>query len=99
MFVYNITTKVDHEVLNDWKQWQREIHIPDILSTGCFLHHKFYELLEQDEMDRTFVIQLFANSRNEYEKYLAEFAAALRNKSDERWGETVISFRSLLREL
>jgi hypothetical protein len=99
MFVYNITTKVDHSILNDWKQWQREIHIPEILATGCFLHHRFYELLDQDERDRTFVIQLFANIRNDYEKYLAQFAGELRNKSHEKWGDSVISFRSLLQEL
>ena len=60
MFVYNITFKVDHEILDDWMKWQKEIQIPAILDTKCFYDHRFYELMDLEEGDgRTFVITVF----------------------------------------
>ena len=100
MFIYNITTKVDHKILNDWMQWQREIHIPEMIATGCFYDHKFYELLEHEEEDgKTFVIQFFAKKKSDYEKYISEFAPELRKKSLVKWNEHTISFRTLLQNV
>ena len=100
MFVYNITTKVDHAILNAWVKWQKEIHIPEMIATGLFSAHKFFQLLEHDDEEgRTFVIQFFSASKENYEKYLHEFAPGLRKKSQEKWGDHVIAYRSLLKEL
>jgi quinol monooxygenase YgiN len=97
MLIYNITFKVDHEKLNDWMQWQKEIHIPEMIATGCFYDHRFYELLEHEEEDgKTFVIQFYADSKNDYDKYLQNFAAEMKQKSADKWNDHVISFRTLL---
>ena len=37
MFIYNITIKVDNRYADEWIQWQKEIHIPEIMGTGLFL--------------------------------------------------------------
>ena len=100
MFVYNITTKVDHSVLNDWIKWQQEIHIPDIIATGLFLEHKFFHLLEQNEDEgKTFVTQFFKDSKENYENYLQQYAPRLRKQSHEKWAHKIISFRTLLQEM
>ena len=100
MFVYNITTKVDHAILNDWIKWQQEIHIPDIIATGLFLEHKFFHLLEQNEDEgKTFVTQFFTDSKENYENYLQQYAPRLRRQSHEKWAHKIISFRSLLQEM
>ena len=97
MFVYNITSKVEHEILNDWLQWQKEVHIPAILATGCFYEHRFYELLEHHEDDgRTFVLQFLAASKSDYNRYIEIYAPSLRQKSIEKWKEQVFSFRTLM---
>jgi hypothetical protein len=100
MFIYNITTKVDHQIINDWMKWQREIHIPEIMATGCFYDHRFYELLEHEEEDgRTFVIQFLAKTKSDYEKYIEEYASELRQKSFEKWNYQTVSFRTLLQNV
>lgn len=97
MFVYNITSKVDHAVVEDWLHWQKKIHIPAILDTGCFYEHRFYELLEHEEEDgKTFVVQFLAASKSDYNRYLEIYAPALRQKSIEKWKDNVFSFRTLL---
>ena len=100
MFVYNITTKVDHSILHDWIRWQKEIHIPEILASDLFFDFKFFQLLEQDEDEgKTFVMQFFTDSIEKYEKYLQQFSRDLRIKSHEKWKDRIVSFRSLLQEV
>jgi len=100
MIIYNITFKVDHESVNAWMEWQKQIHVPEMIATGCFYDHRFYELLEHEEEDgKTFVIQFFSNTRSDYEKYLAEFALELRKKSIDKWNGHAITFRTLLQNV
>lgn len=100
MFIYNITSKVDHAILNEWLQWQKEIHIPEIMATGFFYEHRFYQLLEHDEEEgKIFVTQYLAESKADYDKYLQLFAPQLRDKSIRRWGEQIVSFRTLLQNV
>lgn len=51
MFIYNITTKIDNDIEGEWLRWQKEVYIPDIMSTALFYDHHFFKLLEQDESD------------------------------------------------
>jgi hypothetical protein len=100
MIVYNHTTKVDHEIEEEWISWQKENYIPEVMATGFCNGFHFYKLLcHDDEEGRTFVIQFFSASKENYEKYLHEFAPGLRKKSQEKCGDHVIAYRSLLKEL
>jgi len=100
MIIYNITFKVDHESVKGWMEWQKQIHIPEMIATGCFYDHRFYELLEHEEEDgKTFVIQFYANSKNDYDHYLKNFAPEMKKKSSAKWNDHVISFRTLLQHL
>jgi hypothetical protein len=100
MFVYNITFKVDHESLDDWMQWQKTVQIPDILATGCFYDHHFYELMNLEENDgSTFVIQFLAKSKSDYNRYQQIYAAGLRHRAIKKWQDHVVSFRTLLKNV
>jgi len=100
MFIYNITTKVDHSVLEPWIHWQKEIHIPEIMATGFFSEHRFYKLLEHDdEVGAVFVTQFLAVTRNDYDSYILQCATGLRKKAFEKWGDRIVSFRTLLQNV
>lgn len=100
MFIYNVTSKVDHSICDEWQLWQKEIHIPEIMQSGLFYEHRFYQLLEHDDEEgQTFVTQFITKTKSDYEKYIRDFAPDLRKKSQEKWSDKVISFRSLLRNV
>ncbi|MFM9021065.1 MAG: DUF4286 family protein [Sediminibacterium sp.] len=95
--LYNITTLVAHPIVTEWLRWMREKHIPDIMNSGCFLEQRLLQLKDQDETEGlTYSLQLLAINREEYEKYLREFAPALREEGRQRWGENALSFRTLM---
>ncbi len=97
MYIYNITIKVDDDILHEWMQWQREEHIPEIMATNFFYEYKFFRLLDQDETEgSTFVIQYYASTKNNYNRYIQQHALALREKALKKWGDGFIAFWSLL---
>ncbi len=100
MLLYNITTKVDNAIVNEWLQWQKEIHIPEIMDSGLFHEYRLYRLLGQDDTEgKTYVTQFFIDSENNYQKYLQHFAPGLREKAIGQWGDQIISFRTLLQNV
>lgn len=97
MIIYNVTTKVTSNIADEWLQWVQREHIPEITSTGCFTSASILRLLDVDDDEGpTYAIQYFAESKELYETYLADFADILRKKSFDRWGNQFISFRSVM---
>lgn len=97
MIVYNITTKVHRSVNTAWLQWQREEHIPEIMATGFFTGYTFLRLLEQDDTEGfTYAVQYTAGNEENYLGYMQQCAPLLRKKALDKWGDRIISFRSLL---
>ena len=97
MFIYNITSKVEYAIHNEWLQWQKQFHIPAIMQTGCFTKFQVNRLLEtNDEEGFTYTIQYFANTKEDYEKYINEFAPQMRKDVIEKWGNNFIAFRTLM---
>jgi hypothetical protein len=98
MIIYNVTIKVEKEVANEWLDWLKNEHIPDLLGTGCFLNATILQLLDTDDSEGpTYAVQYFADSREEVERYLNDYSAAMRAKGLERWGGKFIAFRSLMK--
>jgi hypothetical protein len=97
MFIYNVTTKIEETVAEDWLIWLKQEHIPEILQTGCFTHATILQLLEVDDNEGpTYAVQYYAESKALYNRYIEMFAAGLRQKVIDKWGNQFISFRTLM---
>jgi len=100
MYIYNVTIKLDHSIHAEWVQWMQEKHIPEVMASGCFTGHKFVRLLDIDEVEGvTYAAQYFAETREDYDRYIAIFAPALRDDSMKQWGNKFIGFRTLMKEV
>jgi hypothetical protein len=101
MIIYNVTINVEDEIAADWLQWMKETHLPDVMKTGMFEYYKFLKLhtRQEDEVGQTFAVQYYASHMDNYEKYVNEYAPALKADSFNRWGNKFIAFRTLLEEL
>jgi hypothetical protein len=97
MIIYNVTIKVDHSIADDWLDWLKEEHIPDIIKTGCFTHATILRLLEVDESDGiTYAVQYHAESKAMYNRYIRDYADTMRKKGSDKWGNKFIAFRSVM---
>jgi hypothetical protein len=97
MIIYNVTVKVDATIAAQWLQWMLEEHAPAIIATDCFTKYHVIKLLEVDEAEGpTYAIQYHANSMEDYQRYLDEFADDFRKQSTNKWGDRFIAFRTLM---
>lgn len=97
MIVYNVTTKTNHNISSEWLHWLQHEHITDIIATGCFTRAVILRLLETDESEgKTYAVQYYADSLEAYQRYIELFAGEMRTKAIGKWGDQVISFRSVL---
>jgi hypothetical protein len=97
MIIYNVTIKVTGGIADAWLHWLLNEHIPEVMQTGCFSSHKVVRLLEVDDSEGpTYAIQYNADSKADYNRYIEKFAADMRQKSFEKWGNRFIAFRSVM---
>ena len=97
MIIYNVTIKVSKSIADNWMQWLKEEHIPEVTGTGCFTNANILQLLEiDDDEGPTYAIQYFAESREKYDFYIENFAGLMREKSFQKWGDQFIAFRSVM---
>lgn len=97
MYIYNVTSKIDTDIQEEWLVWLKEEHIPDMIGTGCFTEAGILRLLETDDTDGpTYAVQYKAESKSSYNHYIEKFSHTMRQKSFDKWGNKFISFRSLM---
>jgi hypothetical protein len=97
MYIYNVTSLVPPDVHTDWLNWMKVEHIPRVIATGLFSHHRILRLRDADESDGvTYAVQYFCSSREAYELYLARHAPSLRREVREKWSNGIVSFRTLM---
>ncbi|MEO6550027.1 MAG: DUF4286 family protein [Ferruginibacter sp.] len=97
MIIYNITVKIHPHIQEQWIVWLKEVHIPEILRTGCFTNARILLLLEMDDSDGlTYALQFHAESKALYNQYIEKFAGIINKKSVEKWGGRYVDFRTVM---
>lgn len=97
MILYNVTVNIDSSVHDEWLEWMKTKHIPDVLATGLFIDNKIFRILPEHETDgRTYSIQYFLNSMNDLENYQKEFAPKLQSEHSEKYKDKFVAFRTVM---
>jgi len=97
MILYNVTVNLEKGAEQEWLDWMKNQHIPDVLATGLFLENKIFRLLNETENDgSTFSVQYFANSLDDIEIYIQEHSHRLQSEHAQKFQGRFVAFRSLL---
>ena len=96
MILYNVTINIDSTIHQEWLTWMKEIHIPEVMETGCFTENKVCRILAEEEGGMSYSIQYFAPNMATYIKYQTEFAPSLQLEHTKRYGGKFGAFRTLL---
>lgn len=95
--VYIVSIRIDADIADDWKQWMEEVHVPDVMETGCFASAAMARDADRDsEERRAYRIVYRAHSREAYEEYVAAHADALQADHTERYRGQFEASRQLL---
>lgn len=100
MILYNITFNVELDIVEDFKKYLQEHHIPTLKSAGNILEHKFYKLLNVDESEAmTMTLQYFLKDLGTYNMHLAVKDMELKREIYNRYGQKVLYFCSVLEKI
>lgn len=98
MILYNVTVKIENEIQQDWLNWMKTVHIPDVMATGCFSENKIMCLLEPppDGQGTTYAIQYFCNDLDTLKQYWKIHAPSLQADHTERYKGRFVAFRTVM---
>lgn len=98
MILYNVTINVDDNIHQEWVQWMKKTHIPEVMATGKFIDYKMFKVItrQPDETGVTYSVQYFAKNMADYESYKNEFGPALQLKTMQKYGDALMAFRTVL---
>ena len=96
MIIYNVTVNIDNDVREEWLNWMKNVHIPDVMATGFFLENKICKVLVDEEQGTTYSIQYTAANMSDYEEYQQQHAPRLQKEHTEKYGRKAAAFRTLL---
>jgi hypothetical protein len=100
MIIYNVTCSVDKDIAEEWISWMKDKHIPELLKTGLFFEYRILKVLSHDEPTTlSFAVQYYSKSILDVQQYLDKHANRLRADVHSRYGEKVVSYRTLLEEV
>ena len=96
MILYNVTTSLDPSIADEWVAYMREVHLPEVMGTGCFIKYQLCRLLNEEDNGITYASQYYCISLEQLEAYQQHFAPALRAEIDRKFQGTYASFRTVL---
>jgi len=94
--IYNVTVNIDDSVHDDWLEWMKTEHIPEVMSTGCFIENKICKILVNEEAGTSYSIQYTCVSMDDLQEYQKQHATRLQKKHSEKYKDRFTAFRTLL---
>ncbi|PCE66128.1 DUF4286 family protein [Sediminicola luteus] len=97
MYIYNVTINIDDSVHDQWLDWMRKTHIPDMLGTGKFSEAKMCKVLVEEDMGgTTYSVQYRTKNKATLERYYVEDAPRLRQEGLKLFADKFVAFRTEL---
>ena len=96
MFIYNVTVNVDDDAHQQWLKWMKDVHIAEVMKTGCFVDSQILKVLYVNDEGHTYSVQYKFLEMNDIERYQKEFAPSLQADHKIMFGNKTTAFRTLL---
>ena len=99
MIIYNVTISIEEEIKQDWIQWMKEDHIPEVMATNLFADYKLCKVISVPGEDNTYSIQYFCDNISSYNNYQDNYATELQQKHKDKFQNQFVAFRTILEVL
>lgn len=96
MIIYNVTVNIENDVREEWLNWMKTVHIPDVMSTGYFIENMICKVLVDEEQGTTYSVQYTADNLQDVEEYQQKHSPRLQKELNDKFPGKFVSFRTLL---
>jgi hypothetical protein len=94
--LYNVTVSIDPDIEQEWLEWMKNVHIPEVMETGFFLSNRICRIHAFEQGGLSYAIQYIARSMDDYNAYQENFAARLQSEHTKKYQGKFEAFRTLL---
>jgi len=96
MVLYNVTVSIDEHIHEEWLEWMKSKHIPDVMSTGHFLESRISRVHGEEEGGITYAITYVCSSQEEFDEYQMNHAPSLQEEHSSKYAGQFAAFRTML---
>ena len=96
MYIYNVTISVEKDAHDEWIEWMRNVHIPDVMKTGCFVESRMLKVLNVEDEGVTYSVQYTFLEMDDMEEYKTKHAQRLQKDAMDKFKDKFVAFRTLL---
>jgi hypothetical protein len=96
MILYNVTVSIDPAIADEWLSWMRQQHIPDVMSTGCFLESRISRVHGEEEGGITYAVSYVSPNQATMDIYQNEYSPRLQAEHTTRYQGRFAAFRTFL---
>lgn len=96
MLLYNVTLIIEDSVAEEWLQWMKEVHIPEVMATEKFVSNRLLKVLDSPNEGITYCSQYVVENEADYQDYQTNFAPALQAKLQTKFENRFVAFRTVM---
>ena len=99
MIIYSVTISLQAGIESEWIEYMNQVHVPDVLKTGCFSECRFHKVLGGEGDEVAYVLQYRCRSLADYHRYRDNFAPDLQKEHTEKFAGKFRGSRQVLEEI
>ena len=97
MLIYNVTSHLEPKIEKEWLLWMKQKHLSEMLDTQKFSMAKIFKVIsDQDHVGVSYAVQYHCKNKNTLDEYLKNDAKGLQKKENEKFGKSILFFRTEL---
>ncbi len=96
MIIYNVTVNIENDVKEEWLNWMKTIHVPEVMQTGYFIENMICKVLVDETQGTTYSVQYTCDNVTIYEEYKRLHAPKFQKEIADKYGSKLVAFRTLL---
>ncbi len=96
MILYNVTVSIDPAAEQEWLNWMRQTHIPEIMETGCFIEARLSRVHGEEDGGVTYATSYVAETKEKLADYQQQHAPRLQKDHNDRFAGRYAAFRTML---
>ncbi len=93
MILYQVKIKIDAPAEQEWLQWMKTVHVPDVLATGVVLTA---QVCRSEDQAHTYYFNYYFSSKDQYELYHTKFGPKLKADTQKHYGGKFQASRQIL---
>ena len=99
MIIYNVTTIIEDDAQEEYVQYMKNVHMPEVMATGKFYSCNLLRLTEPVNEGITYCAQYIADDAAKLADYRENYSPKLQQDIQTQFANKFVSFRSVLEKV